>query len=449
MRRLFISIIALFCLSVTLAGAADRKFVLVIDAGHGGHDPGAKGAVAYEKNINLKVAMAFGRYVERNCPDVKVIYTRTTDVFIPLNERANIANKNKADLFISIHSNSLPAGKISRGFETYTLGMHRAADNLEVAKRENSVILIEKNYKQRYAGFDPNSAESYIMFELMQDKNMANSVELAKMIQREACAATGRLNKGVHQAGFLVLRATSMPSCLIELGFISTPDEEQFLNSANGQDALARGIFNAFVKYKNKHFSGNFVAVQTASHNETRQTDEARLMEEQRIKEEQRRRKEEQRLRKEEQRRREEARHKEEQIRREEQLRREEEQRRIEETQKRQKADTSAAFVSMVEPVGNETLINTGEPPVFKVQIITSNRSLRPGSAQFQGESQVESYVEGNTVKYTVGSSTDYNEIQKLRRTLAQKFPECFIVAFRNGVKIDVNQAINEYKNKK
>ena len=221
--------------SVAIAMAAGKKFTLVIDPGHGGHDPGAKGAVAYEKNINLKVALAFGRYVERNCPDVNVIYTRKTDVFIPLSERAAIANRNKADLFISIHSNSLPAGKISRGFETYTLGMHRAADNLEVAKRENSVILIEQNYQQRYAGFHLRSSESYIMFELMQDKNMANSVELAKMIQREACSLSGRQNKGVHQAGFLVLRETSMPSCLIELGFISTPDEEEFLNSSSGQ----------------------------------------------------------------------------------------------------------------------------------------------------------------------------------------------------------------------
>lgn len=252
-RRFFIILAAFLAFSaLTFASDHDGKFVLVIDAGHGGHDVGAKGAQSYEKNINLKVALAFGRYVESNCPDVKVVYTRKTDVFIPLNERAAIANRNKADLFISVHTNALPAGKIARGFETYTLGMHRAADNLEVAKRENSVILYEKDYRQRYAGFDPNSAESYIMFELMQDNNMANSVELAKLIQNEAVSYVGRANKGVHQAGFLVLRATSMPSCLIELGFISTPDEERYLISSDGQDQLARGIFNAFLKYKNK-----------------------------------------------------------------------------------------------------------------------------------------------------------------------------------------------------
>ena len=245
----------LFLMLLTSMGtmAAGKKFTLVIDAGHGGKDTGAPGKISVEKNINLKVALAFGKYVENNCPDVKVIYTRTTDVFVELKERANIANRNKADLFISIHTNALDGGKISRGFETYTLGMHRAADNLNVAKRENSVILIEKNYKQSYAGFDPKSSESYIMFELMQDKNMANSVELAKLIQSEVCANSGRINKGVHQAGFLVLRETSMPSCLIELGFITTSDEEQFLNTTEGQDKMAKGIYNAFLKYKRKY----------------------------------------------------------------------------------------------------------------------------------------------------------------------------------------------------
>ena len=252
MRKIFYFILIIITFGALGANAAE-KFVLVIDAGHGGHDPGALGKVSAEKNINLQVALAFGKYVERNCPDVKVIYTRKTDVFIELNERANIANKNKADLFISIHTNALEGGRISRGVETYTLGMSRASENLNVAKRENSVILIEKNYKQRYAGFDPNSSESYIMFELMQDKNMANSVELAKAIQSEVCASSGRVNKGVHQAGFLVLRETSMPSCLLELGFITTADEETYLNTTEGQDKMARGIYNAFVKYKKKH----------------------------------------------------------------------------------------------------------------------------------------------------------------------------------------------------
>ena len=252
MRKILI-FITIFVLALVTNAASAQKFVLVIDAGHGGKDPGALGKNSNEKDINLSVALAFGKYVEKNCNDVKVIYTRKTDVFVKLEERANIANRNKADLFISIHTNALDGGKISRGLETYTLGMHRAADNLNVAKRENSVILMEKDYKQTYAGFDPKSAESYIMFELMQDKNMSNSVEMAKFIQNEVCSSSGRVNKGVHQAGFLVLRETSMPSCLIELGFITTPDEEEFLNTKDGQDKLAKGIYNAFVKYKKKY----------------------------------------------------------------------------------------------------------------------------------------------------------------------------------------------------
>ncbi|MCR4852914.1 MAG: N-acetylmuramoyl-L-alanine amidase [Prevotella sp.] len=251
-KRILFLLLMVLAMSATMM-AGNGKFTLVIDAGHGGRDSGAKGRSAYEKNINLRVALAFGKMVENNCPDVKVIYTRKTDVFIPLSERAAIANRNKADLFISIHTNALPNGKIARGFEVYTLGMHRASDNLDVAKRENSVILVEKDYKTRYQGFNPNSSESYIMFEFMQDKYMARSVELARMIQRSVCRTASRPNKGVHQAGFLVLRETSMPSCLIELGFITTPDEERLLDSESGIKNHAKGIFDAFVSYKNKY----------------------------------------------------------------------------------------------------------------------------------------------------------------------------------------------------
>ena len=255
-RRSLISFILILYAAVAMA-AGKHKFTLVIDPGHGGHDVGAMGKFSKEKDINLRTALAFGKYVERNCSDVKVIYTRKTDVFVTLHGRAEIANKAKADLFISIHTNSLPGKKISRGLETYTLGMHRAADNLDVAKRENSVILVEKDYKKHYEGFDPNSSESYIIFEFLQDHNMAKSVELAKLVQSNVCATANRPNKGVKQAGFLVLRETSMPSCLIELGFISTSDEEKFLNNETHVDEMARGIYQAFIKYKSHYGSGS------------------------------------------------------------------------------------------------------------------------------------------------------------------------------------------------
>ena len=226
-----------------------ESFTLVIDPGHGGKDAGAVGAFSKEKDINLAVALAFGKMVEQNCKDVRVVYTRSTDVFIPLQERADIANRAKADLFISIHTNALPAGRYATGVETYTLGMHRAADNLAVARRENSVIKYEKDYQQVYEGFDPNSPESYIIFEIMQDMYMKQSVELAKCIQNQY-VSRGRNNKGVHQAGFLVLRQVGMPSVLTELGFISTPSEETYLNSAEGRSALAQSIYQGFEHYR-------------------------------------------------------------------------------------------------------------------------------------------------------------------------------------------------------
>ena len=243
-RRFFATILLFSCCLLAL------PYTLVIDAGHGGKDPGAMTRTAKEKNINLAVALAFGKLVEQNCKDVKVVYTRKTDVFVELDERANIANRAKADLFISIHTNATAAKVGPQGTETYTLGMHRAADNLAVAKRENSVITLENNYEQKYEGFDPNSSESYIIFELMQDKNMESSVKLAGLIQKQFRSYAGRVDKGVHQAGFLVLRATSMPSVLIELGYINNPSEATYLTSISGVNALAKSIYNAFVAYR-------------------------------------------------------------------------------------------------------------------------------------------------------------------------------------------------------
>lgn len=240
---------SLYTIALAAAVLLCQSFTLVIDPGHGGKDAGAVGAYSKEKDINLAVALAFGRLVEQNCPDVKVVYTRKTDVFIPLQTRADIANRAKADLFISIHTNALPGGRQASGVETYTLGMHRAADNLAVAKRENAVIKYEKDYQQTYEGFDPNSSESYIIFEIMQSTYMMQSVELAKCIQNQY-VSHGRPNKGVHQAGFLVLRQVGMPSVLTELGFISTPSEEAYLNSNDGRAALAQSIYQGFVNYR-------------------------------------------------------------------------------------------------------------------------------------------------------------------------------------------------------
>lgn len=254
-KLLYIVLFVAFLPIVAWGNAEKRNFTLVIDAGHGGHDAGAVGAYSKEKDINLRVALAFGKLVEENCHDVKVVYTRKTDVFIPLQRRADIANNNKADLFISVHTNALPAGRLAYGSETYSLGMARASANLAVAKRENAVITLENDYKTTYQGFDPNKAESYVIFEFMQDKYMKQSVDLASCIQKQYVSA-GRPNKGVHQAGFLVLRNTSMPSVLTELGFITTPAEETYLNSQQGVMELSRSIYNGFLAYLRMHEKG-------------------------------------------------------------------------------------------------------------------------------------------------------------------------------------------------
>ena len=210
-----------------------KDFVVVIDAGHGGHDPGAVGKISKEKNINLNVALKLGNMIK--------------------NRRAEIANNAKADLFISIHTNALANNRTAKGASTWTLGLAKSDANLAVAQRENSVILYESDYKTRYAGFNPNSAESYIIFEFMQDKYMEQSVHLASLIQKQFRHTCKRVDRGVHQAGFLVLKASAMPSILVELGFISTPEEERYLNSEEGTGTLAKGIYRAFLTYKKEH----------------------------------------------------------------------------------------------------------------------------------------------------------------------------------------------------
>ena len=246
---LFIIIYLLGIVCPITVEAKEREFTVVIDAGHGGKDPGARGVLTQEKHINLAVSLKFGALVKRSHPKVNIIYTRKTDRFIELNERANIANRAKADLFISIHTNAVTRGSSVKGTETFTLGLSRTDENLEVAMRENSAILLEDNYKQTYEGFDPRSSESYIIFEFTQNKHVEQSVSFASEIQK-AFVQKKRGNRGVRQAGLLVLRKTSMPSVLVELGFISNREEERFMRSTAGQNKLADALFRAFSTYK-------------------------------------------------------------------------------------------------------------------------------------------------------------------------------------------------------
>lgn len=381
----------LLCCCLTLAVAADKKFTLVIDAGHGGKDGGAYANRAKEKDINLSVALAFGKYVEQNCPDVKVLYTRKTDVFVPLHGRADFANKNKADVFISIHTNSVERGTSIRGMETYTMGMRRSDEKRSAAMRENEVILIESDYKQHYAGFDPKSPESYIIFDIVNETNMAESVELAQLIQKNVCSTAGRPNKGVKQDAFLVLRETSMPACLIELGYITTPSEATYLTNKTNVDAMARGIYQAFVAYKNKR-------TQTASPTQPVQPAQ--------------------------------------------------QERPTQPVQQEQPAveERPAEAPAQQPEVQQPATADTGSAPVFKVQILASDRQLRANDRQLKGLSGVDSYKEGNLWKYTVGASTNYQEIYQLRKDVLSKFPQAFIIAFKNGERVDAAEALKEYR---
>lgn len=234
------------------ASKADKPMIVVIDPGHGGKDPGAVNKSIREKDIVLGIGLKLGKMINENLPNVKVVYTRSTDIFIPLIERSRIANKNKADLFISIHANSGGAPS-TRGTETFVLGLHRSSENLEVAKKENSVILLEDDYKTTYEGFDPNLSESYIMFELVQDVYMDQSLQFASAIQNQFTSRLETPNRGVKQAGLLVLRQSSMPSVLVEAGFLSNQAEANFLNSAEGQQSIAVSIFDAFRKFQAKN----------------------------------------------------------------------------------------------------------------------------------------------------------------------------------------------------
>lgn len=375
--------------------AAPRKFTLVIDAGHGGHDPGAIGKQAKEKNINLATALAFGRLVETNCPDVKVVYTRKSDTFVTLHNRAEVANRNKADLFVSLHTNAVQRGHSIRGAETYTLGMARAEANLEVAKRENSVILVENDYQTRYQGFDPNKSESYIIFEMLQDHNMAKSVQFAQSIQSQLQSA-GRQNRGVHQAGFLVLRETTMPSVLVELGYITNAEDEAFLASQAGPQKMGLAIYNAFLAFY-KHHSGSTQPEivepipdpdngtppgQTAETADLTNHEDCR-----------------------------------------------------QQTPAPQPTATGQETSQPQTPGNTES----SDKIEFRVQFTTSGTKL-PAS-KYTDLTDVRFYKENGILKYTAGNFTTFATAQKYRNQIAKKHKDAFVVAFRNGERIDLQEA--------
>ena len=402
----FICIISLLACSSSALFAYDTEdFILVIDPGHGGSDYGAPGAKAKEKNINLDVALLFGELVMAKHPDVKVIFTRKTDKRVDLKDRSDLANREKADLFISIHANA-STSRSPYGAETYILGLARTEDNLEVAKRENSVILLEENYKRKYEGFDPQSSESYIIFQFIQNKYVDQSIAFATMIQNELKNSSKRSDRGVRQAGFLVLRETSMPSVLVELGFISNPTEEAYMISPIGQQSLANSLFNAFTQYKNDHdrkMGGRYYAkkpetTKTPPKTETKQP--------------------------------------------------------VQPTKPVQTAPQPATVAPQPATVASQPVTVTPPPAtvtpppvpkttdarsgeiVYKVQILASSTVLPPNSPKLKGY-KASFYIDKDGLyKYTYGSSTNSDEIYNLRAIVQKDFSDAFVVRFIDGVRI-------------
>ncbi len=374
------SALTILLLLVALSGAFAQKkqkskekpFTLVIDPGHGGVDPGALGKSAKEKDINLKVSKLFAEMVEEEYPEVRIIFTRTTDVQIPLVKRANIANDANADLFISIHSNASKS-RSAKGCETFTLGAGSSAEAKAAAMYENEVILSEDNFEEIYKGFDPRSSESYIIFELMRGQDMERSAELAQMVQKGMVKNSKLYNRGVSSAGFLVLHRTVMPKILVELGFISNREEEKFIASKEGQRKLAKGIFEGFKEYYTLYGKQ-----QSSTSKITKKSDK--------------------------------------------------------------KADETSAIKSQPKAESGT--------PVFKVQIFATDTKLKSNDKRLKGV-KANYFKEGSWYKYTYGESTDYNEILKKKKEISKKFSQAFIIAFIDGKKVNTNEAIRIYKEKK
>lgn len=388
----------------TCAYAQKGKFLVVLDAGHGGGDSGCVGSkpTNREKDIVLDVVLKVGRLLKNNCPDIKTVYTRDDDFFVPLKERANIANKAKADLFVSVHVNSVEnrATNHPMGAQAYTLTLRTAAENLEVEKRENSVIQFEADGGQKYSFANDNSSESDIMFELMQDRDMQESVDFATIAQNELVRNGGRKDKGVLQANLAVLRWTYMPSVLLEIGFICNLEEERFLMSEEGRTIISKCIFNAIATYKARR-TGRMSNLEKITPAE-----------------------------------REVAGHREDST----------------AATPTQVAVLTGEVVTEAVPVQSQLpvqpqKIETPEPegPLFKVQLLTSSSLLKAGSPSLK-DCPLAYYEEGGTYKYTYGSTHDYNEALRLRKQVLEKFPQCFIIAFEDGKRVDKDAAVQKWK---
>ncbi len=410
-----------------------EAFNVVIDAGHGGKDPGACGALTTEKALNLAVAQRLNKMIKDSCEDVKVYMTRSTDVFLTLQERADFVNKHNADLFICIHANSAENKKMN-GAETYTLGLHKLDSNFDVAKRENSVIMLEDNYQTKYQGFDPNSVESYIMFEFMQDSYLDKSLQFASLVQDQLSGTCARADRGVRQAGFWVLHKSACPSVLVEMGFVSNAEEEKYLVSEKGKQETATAIYNAFVAYKNS-LDKKSATVALATSEENKETEETRT--------EEKKNTETQKATaqksvgkatepKKQGQKKEEAQQKAEQKKEEVQQKAEQKKEDVQQKAEQKKEEQTA-----------QTKEDSQKPkPVYRVQIFSVTQELKANDASFKGLKGCKYTKDGKYLKYTYGEEESYEEIKKVRDELQKKFKDCFIVAFLDGKQIYVKDAL-------
>lgn len=384
-RTLYNIFVALIMLSVCFSLSA-KDFVVVIDAGHGGHDHGAIDNGVREKSVNLGVALKLGDMIKTQLKDVKVVYTRDDDTFLSLQARANVANKAHGDLFISIHTNSVDKKNRNRkkitGASTYTLGLHKTDENLAVAKRENSVMVLEEDYTTTYQGFDPNSTESYIMFELNQNKHMEQSVAFAQLVQNRMIKDAGRADKGVRQAGFWVLAATSMPAVLVELDFICNPDAAEFLGSGNGQTKFAKAIFNAFRQYKDaydKQLAATRIDVRVEDNSDTKKVSDSGNA-----------------------------------------------------VQEKAQNDKSKDLTVAEREIADADSDNVR----FRVQFLTSPKEIEKGSELFKGLYPIASYRDGDIYKYTYGNYKTWEDAAKSLKKVKSKFADAFIIKMKNGKRI-------------
>lgn len=378
----------LFLFTIGIPLRAQKNTVLrtvVIDAGHGGHDPGAMGRKSKEKNINLSIALKLGNLIQRNFKDVRVIYTRDRDYFVELFRRAEIANENKADLFISIHCNA-NANKALKGTETYVMGLHKSQANLNIAKFENAAILLESDYQAVYEGFDPNSDESYIAFSLYQNANLEQSSEFASLIQEQMEERVGMNNRGVRQAGFIVLYRTTMPSVLVETGYMSNSAEETFLVSDKGQEYIASAIYRAFKAYKQRVDNPGMAGGSDAEPANTRSY--------------------------------------------------------LSEKETTRVARQSTENVPIVYPDQKKQQPASGDGLSFRVQIAVSSVEIPLGSARFSGFKHVAMYRHGGLYKYTVGDEKTVAGVNRLLAEVKRKgVKDAFVVIFRNNERISQAEA--------